>query len=153
MEALQYLKEKYEKEGNAIYFREPDLPMSTSLERICKYMQEYAESHTQAHTERLREQLESETESRKHWQSQAQRYHKYHKELNAALERVKELENELKLLEDTIKHQAERCLKLEAENARYRDRIGEALKFLQYRQQTTPGLGAPINILKQALEK
>lgn len=39
--------------------------------------------------------LQSETESRKHWQRQSQRYQKYHKELNAALERVKELESEL----------------------------------------------------------
>lgn len=50
-------------------------------------------------------------------------------------------------------HLTGRIKELEAENARYRDRIGEALKFLQSRQQTTPGLGAPVTILKQALEK
>lgn len=57
MKALQYLKEKYESENNVQYFAEPDLPMTTSLERICKYMQEYAESHTAAHTAALQERV------------------------------------------------------------------------------------------------
>lgn len=46
-------------------------------------------------------------------------------------ERVTELENELKLSEDTIKHQAERCLKLESENARYREALGQVIDFIE----------------------
>jgi|GEM_PF-6792452 len=41
---------------------------------------------------------------------------------------------------------------LEAENKWLRERISEALKLLKSRQHTTPGLGAPVTILKQALE-
>lgn len=40
-------------------------------------------------------------------------------------ERVKELENELKLSEDTIKHQAERCLKLESDSSRVLNEVKE----------------------------
>ncbi len=58
---------------------------------IVRVMQEYSDQQNAE----LMEKLASEIESREHWQRQARRYQKYHRELNAALERVKDLEGTL----------------------------------------------------------
>lgn len=64
-------------------------------------------------TQKIKERLEQAAETA--WEQVQNERLEYLESDNAGLrERVKELENELKLSEDTIKHQAERCLKLES---------------------------------------
>lgn len=118
-------------------------------QRIDNTMQEYASQQTEALTDQikdlerenaeyravydsvvksrdeLRQENERLREESERWKNKTKMYQKYHKEMNFAM-------NQNKVLRDGIK---------------------EALKFLNSRSKTTPGLGAPVTILKIALEE
>lgn len=118
MEALQYLKDKYRSNDNSLYFSEPDLPLSTSLERICKYMQEYAESHTAAHTAGLREEIR---------QLQSDVAHNADKALEIAMERDA-LREGVKELEALMQEFVDRVDKGEVRSVKTYAKFKEALK-------------------------
>lgn len=88
--AEQIIREKIkEHSASTVKINVEDVPVFTHFLFVAiEAMQSYSDQQNAE----LREQLASEIESRDHWQRQARRYQKYHRELNAALERVKELE-------------------------------------------------------------
>lgn len=142
MEALQYLKEKYEKEGNAIYFREPDLPMSTSLERICKYMREYAESHTAAHTAALRENIATLRHQRDFYRKKLNESKRTHIAKDLGIPENIEMAPIVQSSADALR---ERVKELEAENTRLRDSLEKAINVVH-------SLSEPIQELIDILE-
>lgn len=91
--AEQVLRETYHEYG--IEYK-PSHILADSVAPIA--MQSYSDQQNA----KLRDKLASEIESREHWQRQTQRYQKYHRELNAALERVKELEGEVNRTIDNL---------------------------------------------------
>lgn len=54
--------------------------------------------------------------------------------------------------EDAI-HNADTGVEIAAERDKYREALEHVLQLLQDRRPNTPGLGAPINIIKEALKQ